>query len=89
MNQRSISWGELAKISEFAKNKFSYITEQNERDLAVLNFVGRYINGGKFVVYNGRDQLLAYFDILDDAIAYIEENEPKNELFSIECEILN
>lgn len=43
----------------------------------------------KFIVYNSRNQFLADFDTLDDAIYYKEENEPKNELFSIECEILN
>ena len=89
MNQRSISWGELTEISGFAEDKFSYITEQDELGLAVLDFVGRYIDGGKFVVYNIRNQFLADFDALDDAIYYKEENEPKNELFSIECEILN
>ena len=89
MSKDNISWRELTEISEFAKDKYSYITEQNERDLAVLAFVGRYIDGGKFVVYNGINQFLADFDVLDDAIYYKEENEPKNELFSIECEILN
>ena len=89
MNQRSISWSELAEISVFAEDKFSYITEQEELNLAVLYFVSRYIDGGKFVVYNSRNQSLADFDTLDDAISYKEENEPKNELFSIECEILN
>lgn len=89
MSKDNILWRELTEISEFAKDKYSYITEQNERDLAVLNFVGRYIDGGKFVVYNSRNQFLANFDTLDEAIYYKEENEPKNELFSIECEILN
>lgn len=89
MSKDNILWRELTEISEFAKDKYSYIIEQNERDLAVLNFVGRYIDGGKFVVYNSRNQFLADFDTLDEAIYYREENEPKNELFSIECEILN
>ena len=89
MNQRNMSCSELAQISEYAKNKFSYIGNDNERDLAVLDFCGRYIDGGRFVVYNSRNQFLADFDTLDDAIYYKEENEPKNELFSIECEILN
>lgn len=43
----------------------------------------------KYIVLNGRNQFLADFDTLDEAIYYKEENEPKNELFSIECEILN
>ena len=47
------------------------------------------MDGGKFVVYNGINQFLADFDTLDEAIYYKDENEPKNELFSIECEILN
>ena len=89
MNQRSISWSELAEISGFAEDKFSYITEQDELNLAVFDFVSRYIDGGRFVVYNSRNQFLADFDTLDEAIYYKEENEPKNELFSIECEILN
>jgi hypothetical protein len=55
----------------------------------LLNLKFNAINGGKFVVYNSRNQFLADFDVLDDAICYKEENEPKNELFSIECEILN
>lgn len=43
----------------------------------------------KFVVYNSRNQFLAEFDLLKDAIEYKDLYEPKNELFSIECEILN
>lgn len=89
MNQRNISWHEVTDVSNFAKDKYSYISDQKERDLAILDFVGKYMDGGKFVVYNSRNQLLADFDVLNDAIYYKEENEPKNELFSIECEILN
>jgi hypothetical protein len=89
MNQRNISWREVTGVSNFAKDKYSYISDQKERDLAILDFVGRYMDGGKFVVYNSRNQFLADFDVLDDAICYKEENEPKNELFNIECEILN
>ena len=43
----------------------------------------------KFVVYNSRNQFLAEFDLLKDAIEYKDLYEPKNELFRIECEILN
>ena len=76
-------------IADFAAGKYSYIDNDELRILAVIDFVQTYINGGKFVVYNSRNQFLADFDTLDDAIYYKEENEPKNELFSIECEILN
>ena len=38
------------------------------------------------IIKNSR--VFAKVDTLDDAITYIQENEPKNELFSIECEIL-
>ena len=89
MNRNNISWREVTDVSNFAKDKYSYISDQKERDLAILDFVGRYMDGGKFVVYNSINQFLADFDVLDDAIYYKEENEPKNELFSIECEILN
>lgn len=41
----------------------------------------------KFAVFNGRNQFLDYFDTLDDAIHYIEENEPKNELWTIDVEL--
>lgn len=41
----------------------------------------------KFAVFNERGQFLADFDVLDEAIYYKEENEPKNELWSIECVI--
>ena len=75
-------------IADFAAGKYSYIDNDELRILAVIDFVQTYINGGKFVVYNSRNQFLADFDTLDDAIYYKEENEPKNELFSIECEIL-
>jgi hypothetical protein len=89
MNQRSISWGELDDLQMFAADKFGYITEHEKWLEAISDFVQTYINGGKFVVYNSRNQFLADFDVLDDAIYYKEENEPKNELFCIECEILN
>jgi hypothetical protein len=89
MNQRSISWGELDNLQMFAADKLGYIAEHEKWLEAISNFVQTYIDGGKFVVYNSRNQLLADFDILDDAIHCKEENEPKNELFRIECEILN
>lgn len=41
----------------------------------------------RFAVFNERGQFLADFDVLDEAIYYKEENEPKNELWSIECVI--
>lgn len=51
---------------------------------AIHEFIGVYIDGGTFGVFNARNQFLADFDVLDDAIAYKEENEPKNEIWSIE-----
>lgn len=89
MNQRSISWGELDELQMFAADKFGYIDDHEEWLEALSCFVQTYIDGGRFVVYNSRNQLLADFDVLDDAIYYKEKNEPKNELFSIECGILN
>lgn len=89
MNQRSISWGELDELQMFAADKFGYIDDHEKWLEAISDFVQTYIDGGRFVVYNSINQFLADFDVLDDAIYYKEENEPKNELFSIECEILN
>lgn len=89
MNQRNISWGELDELQMFAADKYGYIADHEKWLEAISDFAQTYIDGGKFVVYNGRHQFLADFDVLDDAIHYKEENEPKNELFSIECEILN
>jgi hypothetical protein len=80
---------ELDEVQMFAADKFGYIADHNKWLEAVSVFVQTYMDGGKFVVYNSRNQFLAYFDVLDDAIYYKEENESKNELFSIECEILN
>lgn len=81
--QRSLSWGELAELQNFADNKYSYMDEET-REQAIFEFVSGYIDGGKFTVFNSRNQFLADFDVLDDAIAYKDENEPKNEIWSIE-----
>lgn len=89
MNKRNFSWVELNKILMFAADKFKYIGNRDKWVESASEFVRAYIHGGRFVVYNSRNQFLADFDTLDDAIYYKEENEPKNELFSIECEILN
>lgn len=89
MNQRSISYYELMLIADYAASKYIYIEDDELMEQAVFDFVQTHINGGRFVVYNSRNQFLADFDVLDDAIYYKEENEPKNELFCIECEILN
>ena len=89
MNERYISLSELDEVQMFAADKFGYIDDHEKWLEAISDFVHTYINGGKFVVYNSRNQFLADFDVLDDAIYYKEENETKNELFSIECEILN
>ena len=89
MNQRNISLSELDAVQMFAADKFGYINDHEKWLEAISDFVNIYMNEGKFVVYNSRNQFLADFDVLDDAIHYKEENEPKNELFSIECEILN
>lgn len=89
MNQRYISSSELDEVQMFAADKFGYISEHGKWLEAISDFVQTYIDCGRFVVYNSRNQFLADFDTLDDAITYKEENEPKNELFSIKCEILN
>jgi hypothetical protein len=50
MNRNNISWRKVTDVSNFAKDKYSYISDQKERDLAILDFVGRYMDEGKFVV---------------------------------------
>lgn len=51
------------------------------KDLSLSDFMdGVY----KYHVLNDRHQFLADFDELDDAIYYVEQNEPKIELWSIE-----
>jgi hypothetical protein len=89
MSQRNISLSELDDLQIFAADKFGYIDDHEKWFEAISDFVQTDIDGGRFVVYNGRNQFLADFDVLDEAIYYMEENEPKNEMFSIECEILN
>ena len=89
MNQRNISLSELDEVQMFAADKFGYIDDHEKWLEAIFDFVQTYIDGGRFVVYNSRNQFLADFDTLNEAIYYKEENESKNELFSIECEILN
>lgn len=89
MSKRDFSWVELNKILMFAADKFKYIENHEKWLEAISYFVQTYIDGGRFVVYNSINQFLADFDTLDEAIYYKEENEPKNELFFIECEILN
>ena len=86
--QRSLSWSEYAELYNFASDKYEYIESEKEesdkRMQAIHDFIGTYINGGKFGVFNARNQFLADFEVLDNAIAYKEENEPKNEIWSIE-----
>ena len=93
MSHRDLTDTEFKDVYRFASAKFDYIEpdkeESDKRMCAIYDFIGSYIDGGRFVVYNSRNQFLADFDVLDDAIYYKEENEPKNELFSVECEILN
>lgn len=88
MEQIELSWGEYVELSYFAESKYNDIEDPEMQMQAIHEFIWTYINGGRFVVYNDRNQFLADFDTLDDAITYKEENEPKNEFFSIECEIL-
>lgn len=86
MNQRNLSWGEYSQICDFAESKFSYMDNEELRNQAVFDFIDAYVNGGKIAVFNDRNQFLDHFDTLDDAIRYIEENEPKNELWTIDVE---
>ena len=65
MNQRSILWGELDEIQMFSADKFGYIDEHEKWLEAISDFVQTYIDGGRFVVYNSRNQFLADFDTLD------------------------
>jgi len=86
--QRSLSMYEYAVLYDFASDKYEYIEpdveESDKRMCAIHEFIGVYIDGGKFAVFNARNQFLADFEVLDDAIDYKEENEPKNEIWSIE-----
>lgn len=86
--QRSLSWSEYAELYNFASDKYEYIEpdveESDKRMCAIHEFIGVYIDGGTFGVFNARNQFLADFEVLDDAIAYKEENEPENEIWSIE-----
>lgn len=86
--QRSLSMYEYEVLYDFASDKYEYIEsgkeESDKRMQAIHDFIGTYINGGTFAVFNARNQFLADFDVLDDAIAYKDENEPKNEIWSIE-----
>lgn len=84
--QRNLSWEEYSRLCDFAELKFSHMDEEL-RDQAVFDLVDTYINGGKFAVFNARNQLLDHFDALDDAMHYVEENEPKNELWTIDVEL--
>ena len=49
----------------FAADKFGYIDEHEKWLEAISDFVQTYIDGGRFVVYNSRNQFLADFDTLD------------------------
>lgn len=79
---------ELDNVQMYAADKYGGIEDHEAWLNAIRTFTDAYIQGGKFVVYNSRNQFLAEFDTLDEAIYYKEENKPKNDLFSIECEIL-
>lgn len=82
--QRSISYAELAILQDFAADKYCYIGNEEEREQAIFDFVGRYIDGGKVSVFNHFNQFIADFDTLGDAIYYKEINEPVDELWSID-----
>lgn len=84
--QRSISMYEYAILYDFAENKFSSIQEEETRTCAILDWIDQYINGGKFAVYNERNQFLTDCDWIEDALEYIKENEPKSEMWYIELE---
>lgn len=84
--QRSISMKEYAILYDFAEDKFSSIQEDETRTCAILDWISQYINGSNFCVYNDRNQFKEEFDWIEDALEYIEENEPKNEMWYIELE---
>lgn len=84
--QRSISMKEYAILCDFAEDKFSSIQEDETRTCAILDWISQYINGSNFCVYNDRNQFKEEFDWIEDALEYIEENEPKNEMWYIELE---
>ena len=72
---------EYAILYDFAEDKFSSIQDEETRTCAIYD-----INGSNFLVYNDRNQFKEEFDWIEDAIEYIEENEPKNEMWYIELE---
>ena len=84
--QRSISMYEYAILYDFAENKFSSIPDEETRTCAIYDWISLYINGSNFLVYNDRNQFKEEFDWIEDALEYIEENEPKNEMWYIELE---
>lgn len=83
MEQRIISWQELAELQGYAEAKYYHLSEE-EQEQAIFQFVADYINGGKLGVFNARKQFLADFDSLDDAKGFVVENCPVSELWSIE-----
>lgn len=79
---------ELDNVQMYAADKYGSIRDHEAWLNAIRVFIDTYIQGGKFVVYNANNQPIAHFSLLDDAIDCIEQNEPKNGLYRIECEIL-
>lgn len=55
----------MSLIADFAAGEYSYIEDDELRNQAVFDFVSAYIDGGKFAVFNARNQFLADFDVLD------------------------
>ena len=86
MSKRELSSEEYDQILMYAADKYGYLDNYEHWLKSIYLFVEAYKEGGKFVVYNDRNQYLSDFDVLDDALCYIEENEPKNEMWKIEVE---
>lgn len=61
--QRSLSYSELDEIQMYAADKFGCIENHDEWLQAVFDFVARYIDGGKFAVFNAMNQFLADFEL--------------------------
>ena len=84
MEKRTLTGEKLDVVQMYAANKYGHIEVHKEWLAAITQFIETYINGGMVSVFNDRNQFLADFDDFCEALSYIEENEPKNELWYIE-----
>lgn len=82
--ERNLSWHDLSILGRVAEEKFAHIEEPETRQSAIYDFVGKYQQGYRVAVFNDRNQFLDDFESIEEAEDYINEHEPKNELWSID-----